>query len=78
MKMHRAIEVSLTRTTSSAVPNRPSHVGHVPAPASPAERMPRVEHETTKLSELLNLRVGCWRPPIHVQVIPRAVATRGR
>jgi hypothetical protein len=71
-------EISPTRSTPAAVPNRPSCARQVPAPAAPAERMPRVERETTSLSELLNLRVGCWRPPIHVQVMPRAIATRGR
>jgi hypothetical protein len=46
----------------SPAPNPPSPLPRRDAVSSPVVR------ETTALSELLNLRVGCWRPPVHVNL----------
>jgi hypothetical protein len=70
MKTLTRKQMSSKGTSTESLAGSAHRAVAVRVPSSLDERQP------VGLWDILNLRVGCWRPPIHIPATPRANATR--
>jgi hypothetical protein len=52
------------------ISRKQSHTS-MPAAPTPTSEAPTVSEIDTGLIEILTMHVGCWRPPININITPR-------